>query len=145
MSEIKIIKGDIFRDFRGQISHVNNFDMSDVVRFYVIRQADPSIVRAWHAHQWEKKYFYVIKGSFTLAFVKIDDWKNPSMELNAEIFQLSDKDSQVLCIPEGYANGLKANEPDSIVMVYSNKVLAEAVNDSWRYDENKWVDWTQYK
>lgn len=142
---IRIIEGGVFHDFRGQISHVNTFDMTDIARFYVIRQEASSIVRAWHAHQTEKKYFYVLKGSFTLAFVKIDNWNNPSKELVAEIFQLSDKSSEVLCVPEGYANGLKANEPDSILMVYSNKILADAVNDSWRYDKDLWVDWSQYK
>lgn len=32
------------------------------------------------------------------------------------------------------------NEPDSILMVYSNKVLEEAKSDSWRYDSSLWLD-----
>ena len=34
MSEIKIIEGGIFTDYRGQISHVNDLDMSEIARFY---------------------------------------------------------------------------------------------------------------
>lgn len=141
MDNIKIIEGGISVDYRGQISHVNDLNMSEVERFYVIHQNDTSIIRAWHAHQHEKKWFYVIKGSFKMAFVKIDNWENPSPDLKPEIFHLSDKESKVLYIPEGYANGIKAEEPDSILMVFSNKILSEAVNDSWRYDSKMWVEW----
>lgn len=141
MSEIRIIQGDISVDYRGQISHVNSLEMSEVRRFYIIHQNDTSIIRAWHAHQHEKKWFYAVKGSFTTAFVKIDDWENPSHGLLPEVFHLSADNSRILCIPEGYANGIKAEEPDSILMVFSNKILSEAVNDSWRYDKNWWMNW----
>lgn len=144
MSEIKIVEGGISVDYRGQISHVNDLDMKEIERFYIINQNDPSIIRAWHAHQFEKKWFYVIKGSFTMAFVKVDNWENPSPELQPEIFQMSAAESKILCLPEGYANGIKANEPNSLLLVYSNKILSVAVNDSWRYDKNMWVDWSKY-
>lgn len=141
MSEIRVIRGDISIDYRGQISHVNSLDMSEVERFYIIHQNDTSTIRAWHAHQHEKKWFYAVKGSFTTAFVKIDNWENPSHSLLPEVFHLSADNSQILCIPEGYANGIKAEEPDSILMVFSNKILSEAINDSWRYDKNWWMNW----
>lgn len=143
MSEIKVIQGDISADYRGQISHANILDMSEVERFYIIHQNDISIIRAWHAHQHEKKWFYAVKGSFTTAFVKIDNWENPSHSLLPEVFHLSADNSQILCIPEGYANGIKAEEPDSILMVFSNKILSEALNDSWRYDKNWWMNWNK--
>ena len=107
MSDIKFIEGGIFTDYRGQISHVNDLDMQEIKRFYIIHQKDTSIIRAWHAHQHEKKWFYVVKGSFTTAF----------------------------------ANGIKANEPDSTLLVYSDKILSDAVHDSWRYDKDMWMDW----
>ena len=141
MSGIKIIQGGISVDYRGQISHVNDLDMSEVARFYIIQNKDTSVIRAWHAHQYEKKWFYAVKGSFTAAFVKIDNWENPSVDLRPEVYHLSANDSKILCIPEGYANGLKAEEPDSILMVFSNKILSEAVHDSWRYDKHLWMNW----
>lgn len=143
MSEIKVIQGGISTDYRGSISHVNSLDMSEIERFYIIHQNDTSIIRAWHAHQHEKKWFYAVKGSFTTAFVKIDNWESPSLDLVPEVFHLSAGDSQVLSIPEGYANGIKAEEPDSILMVFSNKILSEALKDSWRYDSNFWMDWSK--
>lgn len=141
MSEIKLLDGGIFTDYRGQISHVNDLDMSEVVRFYVIHHSDTSVIRAWHAHQYEKKWFYVVRGSFTGAFVKIDDWEHPSPDLKPEVFHLSAQKSQVLCVSEGYANGFQAEEPDSILLVFSSKILSEAVHDSWRYDPHWWMTW----
>lgn len=141
MSDIKIIEGGIFTDHRGKLSHVNGLDMSEIERFYVIKHDNTELVRAWHAHQDEKKWFYCIKGSFTTAFVKIDNWDNPSLNLEPEIFILSDNHSQIICIPEGYANGIKANEPDSILLVLSNKTLDKAIHDSWRYDAKLWMKW----
>lgn len=141
MKEIKIIEGGIFTDYRGKLLHVNNLDMSEIERFYVLHHDNTEVIRAWHAHQHEKKWFYCIKGSFTTAFVKIDNWENPSRDLKPEIFELSAKKSQILCIPEGYANGIKANEPDSILLVLSNKTLDVAVHDSWRYDADMWMKW----
>ena len=55
MSDIKFIEGGIFTDYRGHISHVNDLDMQEIKRFYIIHQKDTSIIRAWHAHQHEKK------------------------------------------------------------------------------------------
>ena len=141
MNKIHTIEGGISVDYRGRISHVNDLDMSEVERFYIIHQNDTSIIRAWHGHQHEKKWFYTVKGSFTTAFVKIDDWENPSPDLKPEVFHLSAAESRVLYIPEGYANGIKAEEPDSILMVFSNKVLSEAIHDSWRYDSIMWMNW----
>ncbi len=143
MSEIKVIEGGIFKDYRGQISHVNDLNMDEVARFYTIHHPDTSVIRAWHGHQREKKWFYAVKGSFTTAFVKIDNWENPSLDLKPEVFHLSACDSKILCIPEGYANGIKAEEPDSILLVFSSKILSEAVKDSWRYDPHWWMDWSK--
>lgn len=141
MSDIKIVEGGVFSDYRGKISHVNELNMDDIKRFYVIHHNSIEVVRAWHAHQFEKKWFYCLRGSFTLALVKIDNWESPSLELTPEVFHLSADDSKIICIPEGYANGLKAETEDSIMLVYSNKVLDEAVKDSWRYDANMWMNW----
>ncbi|MFI3316342.1 MAG: WxcM-like domain-containing protein [Rikenellaceae bacterium] len=143
MSEIKIIQGEIFNDHRGQISSLNNFDFEGVERFYIIHHPDKSVVRGWHGHKYEKKWFYCIKGSFTLAFVQPDNWESPSEDLTPEVFTLEESDSRILCLPEGYANCIKANSDDSALLVYSGKKLADALEDSWRYDSSMWADWME--
>ena len=141
MSEIKVIQGEIFRDERGRISSLNEFHFEGIKRTYIIHHPDVSVVRGWHAHQHERKWFYCIKGRFSVALVKVDDWDNPSLDLKAEVFHLSDENSQIVCVPAGYANCLKAMEPGSIMQVYSDKTLQEALGDSWRYDKCYWHNW----
>ena len=141
MGEVKVIDGEVFRDSRGQISSLNKFHFDGVKRCYIIHHPDSSVVRGWHAHQDERKWFYCIKGRFSLALVKIDDWHNPSPTLKPEIHHLTDKDSRLVCVPKGYGNCLKAHDDDSIMLVLSDKTLDDALGDSWRYDKKLWVDW----
>ena len=144
MSDIKVIEGEIFRDARGQISSLNSLEFEGIERCYFIHHPDISVVRGWHGHQFEKKWFYCVKGSFTLAFVKPDNWENPSTNLEAEIFELNEDNSRIICVPEGYANCLKASIKDSVLLVFSGKRYEEALSDSWRYDKDMWVDWSKY-
>ena len=144
MSRVTIVEGEIFCDARGQISSLNNFHFHGVERCYIIHHPDRSVVRGWNGHQHEKKWFYCIKESFTLGLVEVDNWEYPSKNLKAEIFSLSDKESKIICVPEGYANCIKAHEDGSILLVFSGKILEEALLDSWRYDKSMWVDWSKY-
>lgn len=144
MSEVKIIQGEIFQDHRGQISSLNEFHFDGVKRCYVIHHPDKSVVRGWNGHQREKKWFYSIKGSFALGLVEIDNWDNPSKNLKAEVYELSDCESKIICVPEGYANCIKAREDGSILLVLSDKSIEEASSDSWKYDSLRWVDWSKY-
>ena len=61
MSDIKVIQGEIFCDERGVINSLNEFHFENVRRTYVIHHPNPSVVRGWHAHQNERKWFYCIK------------------------------------------------------------------------------------
>lgn len=141
MSEIQVIPGEIFTDHRGKISSLNAFRFPGVERFYFIHHPDISVIRGWHGHRFEKKWFYCVKGAFKLALVRIDDWDDPSPGLVPEVFELTEEESRIVCVPEGYANCIKAEIADSILLVFSGKILEEALHDSWRYDRNLWMDW----
>lgn len=144
MPEVNIIEGGFFTDNRGSLAFVNEFDFRDVKRFYTIIQNDTTVIRAWQGHKVEKKYFYVPYGSFLLAWVKIDNWDSPSLELKASSMVLSANKPQVLCVPAGYANGIKALLPGSILTVYSNLDLQESEKDRWSFDQSLWFDWLSY-
>ena len=141
MAAVEIIQGEIFNDHRGQISSLNAFRFPGVERVYFIHHPDVSVVRGWHAHRYEKKWFYCVKGTFMLGLVEIDNWESPSKTLKPSMYQLTADCSQIVCVPEGYANCLKAETPDSIMMVFSGKTLPEAYEDSWRYDKDYWFEW----
>lgn len=139
--DIQITEGEIFTDHRGIINSLNDFVPEDVRRIYFIHHPDAKVVRGWHAHKEERKWFYCVKGSFTLGLVKIDNWENPSDGLAAELIELSDKESRIVSVPKGYANCLKAHTDGSVMMVLSDVRVPECYSDSWRYDSNLWVDW----
>ena len=143
MADVKVIDGEIFRDQRGQISSLNAFRFPGVERFYFIHHPDTSVIRGWHGHQHEKKWFYCVKGAFTIGLVEIDDWEHPSPELKAQKYHLTEQESRIICVPEGYANCIKASIPGSILLVFSGKTLPEAYSDSWRYDNKLWITWSE--
>ena len=143
MADVKVIEGEIFRDQRGQISSLNAFRFPGVERFYFIHHPDTSVIRGWHGHQHEKKWFYCVKGAFTIGLVEIDDWETPSSDLKAQKYHLTEQESKIVCVPEGYANCIKASIPGSILLVFSGKTLPEAYSDSWRYDSKLWITWSE--
>jgi dTDP-4-dehydrorhamnose 3,5-epimerase-like enzyme len=144
MSEIKVVEGEIFLDERGTISSLNNFTFQGVQRIYFIHHPDKSIIRGWHGHKQEKKWFFCVKGEFVIGLVKPDNWVKPSIDLKPDIFNLYEAKSKIICVPEGYANCIKAMTDNSILLVLSGKKIPEAYEDSWRYDKDLWIDWSKY-
>lgn len=122
---------------------MNSFRFDGVERYYFIRNLDTHVVRGWHGHQYERKWFQCVKGSFTMAFVAPDDWDCPSRDLKPVICRLSEARSEIICVPEGYANCLRAEEPGSVLMVLSGKRYPECLDDSWRYPPDYWFRWSE--
>ena len=139
-----IIEGGFYSDSRGTMRFVNDFSLADVKRFYFIKHLETKVVRAWQAHQFEKKYFYPISGSFVVAWIKIDDFENPSDTLKPQYHILSAKNSEIVSVPKGYANGLKALVPDSEVMILSDMSLEESLMEKVRYPSEWWMNWNNF-
>jgi dTDP-4-dehydrorhamnose 3,5-epimerase len=140
-TQSKIIHGDFKTDQRGEVTFFNEFDMSFVKRFYVVKHFDNKVVRAWQGHRKERKCFYVLEGAFKIALIKVDNWDNPSLNLEPTIFELSAKSNQVLSIPSGFANGFKALLPNSKMMVFSDMNVQDSIDDTVRYDASLWTCW----
>jgi len=145
MSKVKLIAGGQFIDDRGKLNFANGFSFEDVSRFYITTHTDTETIRAWQGHRDEKKFFFVVQGSFVIAWVKIDDWRNPSKDLKAEHIVMKEEDSPVLCLPAGYANGLKALEPNSKVLVFSEFELNRSEKEKIRFDSDLWFNWKEFK
>ena len=141
MKDPKIISGGIHSDERGSISFINEFDFSEVKRFYNIYHSSTEVVRAWQGHKEESKWFYVSSGSFKIVLVKIDDWDlGRTANLPLE-FHLEFSKPQILFIPGGYVNGFQATTSDSKLMVFSDFTIEESKNDDFRFDKNLWYKW----
>jgi len=139
--EASVITGGQHIDERGKLLYFNDFDMKPVRRFYIIEHTETKIVRAWQAHQKEQKWLHVIKGSFKIVVVKPDDWEMPSQKLFTKVIILKSDSNQLLHIPGGYANGFKALEVNSKLMVFSDFSIANAGEDDFRFDKDLWYDW----
>lgn len=130
---IDIIKGGIAKDHRGQIRFVNDFDMSLVKRFYIIKNGDLNLVRGWRAHRIEQRWFYVLSGSFAIRVVKIDNWESASVDLPVDRFVLNTNDNQVLHLSTGYATAFQALEENSELLVFSDYGIENAAKDDYTY------------
>lgn len=119
-----LIKGETYKDHRGTLSFVNDFDMTKVVRMYSI-EPNINVIRAWQGHKKETKWFYVAKGSFLVKIVKMDSRK-------VSRYRLTSNESKVLKIPGSYYNGFEALEEGSVLMVFSDFSLEESKNDDFR-------------
>jgi len=135
----QIIPGGSHSDQRGTIAFVNDFNFEGVNRFYTIHHPDTSIVRAWQGHTLESKYYYPVKGTWLIAWVKMEFDKSES-EWQVEFVKINAKDSKLVYLPAGYANGFKALEKDSIIIGFSVPGEVEE-KEILRWDADNWLDW----
>ena len=133
-----IVQGNIHIDKRGSVRFVNDFNFDGVKRFYVINHPDTNVIRAWQGHKTETKHFFVAKGIFLVKWIKIDNWKRPSEGLEIQSKTLTDRKSEILTILPGHTNGFKALEPDSTLVVFSDKTLQESKEDDFRFPVDYW-------
>ncbi|MCK5087021.1 MAG: dTDP-4-dehydrorhamnose 3,5-epimerase family protein [Melioribacteraceae bacterium] len=137
----KLIKGGLAVDDRGVVSFVNDFNFQDVKRFYAIENHKQGFIRAWHGHKNEGKYVLLSKGSALVCAVEIDNWENPSKNLEVHRFVLSDKNPSVLFIPKGYANGFMSLSEDTKLIFFSTSTLEESLGDDFRFESRYWDPW----
>lgn len=136
-----LIKGGIFNDDRGRLRYVNDFQLENIKRFYTITQSPENGPRAWQGHKTESKYFYCLKGSFTLKLIRIENWDYPDDSHEVASYNLTELSSEILAVPGGYANGVMALEKSSQLLIFSEKTLEEAKGDEIKFDKDKWNNW----
>ena len=133
-----LIKGNAFSDDRGTLQFVNDFNFAGIKRFYTITHPNTSIVRAWQGHKIENKNFFVSKGKFIICWVEIDNWDNPGKDLIVNKQIICAEEPQILTISSGNANGFKALESDSTLVVFSDLCLEDSSIDMQRFDFDYW-------
>lgn len=132
-SAIQMINGGIAKDLRGQIRFVNDFDMSLVKRFYIIKNVDVELVRGWRAHRIEQRWFYVLAGAFEVDIIQIDNWDKPANDLAIERMKLDSISMQVLHVPKGYGTAFRALQPESELLVFADHGIEHAPLDDYTW------------
>jgi dTDP-4-dehydrorhamnose 3,5-epimerase-like enzyme len=129
----KIISGNSHTDTRGTLFYNNDFDASEIKRVYVIENVTTDIIRAWQGHKIEQRWFSSIKGSFKIGLIKIDNWENPSKDLEMHLFKVNADTLEVLHVPQGYVSSIQSLQEGSKLLVMADYLLGE-IKDEYRYD-----------
>ena len=133
-----IILGGNFADNRGEVAFVNDFSFSDIKRFYTITNATEKPLRAWQGHKLDQKNFFCVTGSFQIFYVKVDNWENPSKNLEVKSEILKASESKILVIPPGYANAILSLESNSKLISFCTLSLNDISHDDVRFDAKTW-------
>ena len=129
----KIIRGGSNTDSRGTLLYNNNFDASGIKRIYVIENKETTFVRGWQGHRIEQRWFSVLQGSFKIELIAIDDWDNPSKDLERFSFIVDAETLNVLHVPSGYVSSIQSLEEGAKLLVMADYLLGE-VQDEYGFD-----------
>lgn len=141
INEFSQVAGGKAFDDRGSLTFINDLDLSQFKRFYIVENHAKGFVRAWHGHKKEAKAVVVVSGSALVAAVKVDNWESPSKNLKVERVVLSAEKPAALLIPAGYANGFMTLTESAKVMFLSTSSLEESAGDDFRFDARLWNPW----
>ncbi|GHC58452.1 WxcM-like domain-containing protein [Ulvibacter litoralis] len=133
MKAPKFIEGGNHKDARGTLCYNNEFDASEVKRFYTITNNDLSFKRGWTGHAIERRWFIATSGVFEITVIKIDTWEQPNRTLKRQTFKMSSDKLDVLEVPSGFVTSIQALETDSKLLVMSDYMLGE-VTDEHRFE-----------
>lgn len=125
----KIIKGSKHSDKRGKLLFNNDFNATEVKRIYIIENASSEVIRGWQGHQIEQRWFSVVKGSFKIQLILIDNWNNPSKDLEKVIFVLDESKLDMLHVPGGYVSCIQSLENNSKLLVMADYSIGEIIDE----------------
>jgi len=137
---MNIIQGGVEKDHRGQIRFVNDFDMTEIKRFYIITNVNVELVRGWRAHRIEQRWFYALKGSFFVDIVQISDWENVDSKSIVERRILKSDSMELLHLPPGYGTAFQAIEEESELLVFADYPISHAKYDDYTWAEHYFVN-----
>ena len=130
-----LILGGNHEDKRGSLKYNNDFDATLIKRIYLIENIDTIFARCWQGHSIEQRWFSAVIGRFKIELIKIDDWENPSKDLEKIIFEISDESADILHIPGGYVSSIQAIENSSVLLAMADFKLNE-IQDEYKFSSD---------
>lgn len=130
---------EVFSDDRGVfvpfIQNANKLENGQMIkRVYYIYNYGKKIIRGFHLHKKEWKYFTIVSGA--AKFVAI----NPENSKNKYEFISSIRKPTAIVIPPDFANGWVSLEENTILLAASTETIEESLADDKRFDPYKWGD-----
>ncbi len=108
-----------------------------IKRLYYVCDDSKGVVRGFHYHKKEWKFFVIVSGS--AKFVAL----NPDKPDEKYQFVSSARKNNLIIIPPFYANGWVSLSDNTILVCASSATTRESLKDDKRFDPYKWGDvWT---
>ncbi len=108
-----------------------------IKRMYYVYNYGKGIIRGFHYHKLEWKYFIIVSGA--AKFVAL----NPEHSEEVFTFISSARKPNMIVVPPTYANGWISLEENTILICGSTASFEESIADDKRYDPYTWGDhWT---
>lgn len=132
MSGPAILQGGVHVDPRGTVRHLNDFNLGIADRFYVIAPARAGEWRGWVGHRRDRKWFFAASGEFVICVAAVDDLVKG---VCPAVFRarLSERESQLLDVPPGFATAIQARAVPSSLLVLSEGRIEQAADDIFRF------------
>jgi dTDP-4-dehydrorhamnose 3,5-epimerase len=131
----------VFMDERGTfipMLGLDDLNGKKIKRVYHIYNFGKGVVRGFHFHKREWKYFTIVQGA--AKFIALDP-KNPEKKYK---FISSSRKPDLVISPPGYANGWVSLEEQTVLVFCSTSTIEESIKDDLRFDPYKWGDlWKQ--
>lgn len=125
----------VFSDDRGVFVPFVQVEKDVVIkRVYYVYNYGKGIIRGFHFHKKEWKYFTTVNG--TAKFVVL----NPDNPEEIYTFVSSTRKPNLIVIPPGFANGWISLEEQTILLCASNATIEESIADDKRFDPYAWGD-----
>ncbi len=128
----------IFSDDRGIFAPFLQEDALErglkIKRVYHVYNPAKGVVRGFHLHKKEWKYFTIVQGSAKFVVINPDNLKEKFE------FISSDRLQTIIIIPPNYANGWISLEDKTILLAASTSTVKESMSDDTRFDPDNWGD-----
>jgi len=105
-----------------------------IKRVYYVYNYGKGVIRGFHFHKKEWKYFIVVSGA--AKFVALD----PEKPEEKFTFISSSRMPNLVVVPPGFANGSVSLEDNTILVCGSTASFEESIADDQRFDPYKWGD-----
>ncbi len=134
--EISVSSDDrgIFAQFIDSDNELPSRKDLSIKRVYYVYNFSRGIIRGFHYHQKEWKYFFVVLGAAKIIAI------NPKKPKEKFIFVASTRKPLLVIIPPGFANGWVSLENQTILVCGSTSSLEESIKDDKRFNPYKWGD-----
>ena len=136
----RVIEYPVFADDRGVFApFLNGLEeiapkSAGIKRIYYVCNNSKGVVRGFHYHKKEWKFFVIVFGS--AKFVAL----NPDKPDEKYQFISSARKNNLIIIPPLYANGWVSLSDNTILVCGSSSTTEESIKDDKRFEPYKWGD-----